>query len=93
MSVGFSSSDSASLHRLLLVPASALQTRGSPAVGETVVTLNMRAKTGASVVAVVRDGQMTRNVGPEWEFRIGDELLVLGDAHQMAALKDLLGVT
>lgn len=66
---------------------------GSPAVGGTVVTLNIRAKTGASVVAVVRDGTMTRNIGPEWEFRIGDELLVLGDSHQIVALKDLLGIT
>ncbi|MBO7684123.1 MAG: cation:proton antiporter [Kiritimatiellae bacterium] len=74
------------VHRLVLGA-------GSPAVGGTVVTLNIRAKTGASVVAVVRDGQVTRNVGPEWEFRIGDELLVLGDARQTGALKDLLGVT
>ncbi len=77
---------SGDVHRLVLGA-------GSPAVGETVVTLNIRAKTGASVVAVVRGGQMTRNIGPEWEFRIGDELLVLGDARQVVALKDLLGVT
>ena len=65
---------------------------GSPAVGGSVVTLNIRAKTGASVVAVVRDGRTVRNIGPEWEFRIGDELLALGDAQQIAALKDLLGI-
>ena len=65
----------------------------SPAVGGSVVTLNIRAKTGASVVAVVRDGRTFRNVGAEWEFRIGDELVVLGDARQLGALKDLLGVT
>ena len=65
----------------------------SPAIGETVVTLNIRAKTGASVVAVRRGGQVVRNIGPEWEFRIGDELSVLGDQQQVAALKDLLGVT
>lgn len=65
----------------------------SPAVGETVVSLDIRAKTGASVVAVIRDGQVRRNVGPEWEFRIGDTLVALGDPHQIVALKDLLGVT
>ena len=65
----------------------------SPAVGETVVSLDIRAKTGASVVSVVRDGQITRNIGPEWEFRIGDILVALGDQPQIAALKDLLGVT
>ncbi len=64
----------------------------SPAVGETVVTLNIRAKTGASVVSVSRGGAVHRNVGPEWEFQIGDTLGVIGDAAQIAALKDLLGV-
>ena len=66
--------------------------RDSPAIGGTVVTLNIRAKTGASVVSVMRDGRMYRNIGPEWEFRIGDTLGVLGDGAQIAALKDLLGV-
>jgi K+/H+ antiporter YhaU regulatory subunit KhtT len=65
----------------------------SPAVGATVVTLNIRAKTGASVVSVIRDGKTVRNIGAEWEFRIGDTLVVMGDTHQLAALKDLLGVT
>lgn len=65
----------------------------SPAVGGTVVTLNIRAKTGASIVAVVRNGEKIRNIGPEWEFAIGDTLIAMGDAHQMAALKDMLGLT
>ena len=65
----------------------------SPAVGETVVSLNIRAKTGASVVSVIRGGQITRNIGPEWEFQIGDILVALGDPPQIAALKDLVGVT
>jgi hypothetical protein len=68
-------------------------TADSPAIGATVVTLNIRAKTGSSVVSVIRDGKTVRNIGAEWEFRIGDTLVVMGDAHQLAALKDLLGVT
>jgi CPA2 family monovalent cation:H+ antiporter-2 len=73
------------IHRITLPAA-------SPAVGGTPVSLNIRAKTGASVVSVVRDGKITRNIGADWEFRIGDTLVVMGDAHQLAALKDLLGV-
>lgn len=65
----------------------------SPAVGGTVVTLNIRAKTGASIVSVIRQDVITRNIGPEWEFAVGDTLVALGDARQIAALKDLLGVT
>lgn len=66
--------------------------RDSPAIGSTVVTLNIRAKTGASVVSVMRDGRQYRNIGPEWEFRIGDTLGVIGDSVQVAALKDMLGI-
>ena len=65
----------------------------SPAIGETVVTLNIRAKTGATVVSVQRGGVRTRNIGPDWEFRIGDIVVAIGDSSQIAALKDLLGVT
>jgi K+/H+ antiporter YhaU regulatory subunit KhtT len=73
------------VHRLTLAA-------DSPAVGETTVTLNIRAKTGASVVSVIRDGKVTRNIGADWEFRIGDTLVVLGNGAEVAALKDLLGV-
>ena len=65
----------------------------SPAVGGTVVSLNIRAKTGASVVSVERGGEMIRNVGPETEFRVGDVLYTMGNGEQIAALKDLLGIT
>ena len=65
----------------------------SPAIGASVVSLNIRAKTGASVVSVVRDGKTVRNIGADWEFRIGDTLVVLGDHSQIAQLKDLIGVT
>ena len=65
---------------------------GSPAIGETVVTLNVRAKTGASVVSVYRDGQITRNIGPDWNFAAGDVVVALGNEPQIVALKKLLGV-
>ena len=72
--------------RLLIGP-------GSPAVGGTVVSLNIRAKTGASVVSVERAGRIFRNPGPDWEFGIGDVVVAMGDGPQIAALKDLLGIT
>jgi len=65
----------------------------SPAIGGTVVTLNIRAKTGASIVAVKRGDVIMRNIGPDLEFRVGDTLAALGEPSQIAALKDLLGVT
>ena len=65
----------------------------SPAVGGSVVTLDIRAKTGASIISVERNGEIIRNVGPEIEFVPGDILVALGDGAQIAALKDLLGIT
>ena len=65
----------------------------SPAIGGTVVSLNIRAKTGASVVSLEREGEMIRNVGPETEFKVGDVLYTMGNGAQIAALKDLLGIT
>lgn len=65
----------------------------SPAIGGTVVSLNIRAKTGASVVSLERNGEMIRNIGPETEFKVGDILYTIGDGAQIAALKDLLGIT
>ena len=64
----------------------------SPAIGGTVVSLNIRAKTGVSVVSLERDGEMIRNVGPETEFKVGDVLYTIGNGAQIAALKDLLGI-
>ena len=64
----------------------------SPAIGESVVSLNIRAKTGASVVSVYRNGELTRNIGREWTFLEGDVLVALGEPREIAALKDLLGI-
>jgi len=64
----------------------------SPAIGATVVSLNIRAKTGATVVSIERDGSVLRNIGPQTEFRIGDTLVAVGEGGQIAALKDLLGI-
>lgn len=75
-----------SLHRLPLDIS-------SPAIGGTVGTLNIRAKTGATIVSIERDGKNLRNIGPDVDFRVGDVLVAIGDGSQIAALKDLLGIT
>jgi len=65
----------------------------SPAAGKTVVDLNVRAKTGASIVSAAREGKITRNIGPEWRFSAGDTVVAIGDSRQIASLRALLGVT
>ncbi len=65
----------------------------SPAIGESIAQLNIRAKTGASVFRVIRSGKLHRNPGPGWVFAPNDLVLAYGDHLQIAALKDLFGVT
>jgi len=64
----------------------------SPAVGTTVFSLNIRAKTGATIVAIERNDTELRNIGPDTEIQVGDVLVAVGDGRQIAALKDLLGI-
>ncbi|MDP9454717.1 MAG: cation:proton antiporter [Actinomycetota bacterium] len=52
--------------------------------------LDIRARTGASVVAVVRDEDVAANPGPDFELAPGDLLAVLGTPEQRAAFSDLL---
>jgi len=63
----------------------------SPARGETIKSLDIRARTGASVVAVRRGAETFRNPGANWCFEAGDVLSALGDPGQLAALAALLG--
>ena len=62
----------------------------SPAIGESIRSLDIRAKTGASVVAVERAGNRFRNPGPTWTFEAGDVAVVIGDPPQLAALRALI---
>ena len=64
----------------------------SPVVGMTIKALDIRAKTGASVMSVARDGRQYGNPGADWSFQAGDTVLAIGDPNQLAALKELLGV-
>ena len=64
----------------------------SPACGLSVGALNIRAKTGAVVVEVVRGGDCRRNIGADFTLAGGDVLTVIADGRQRAELKSLLGV-
>lgn len=66
------------------------------AVGSTIRRLALRTRSGALVVAAVRDGEIHANPGPEYEIAAGDMLALLGDLRQRAEASSLLqnpGVT
>lgn len=60
-------------------------TTTSPAAGKLIGELRLRTKTGASVVGIEREGSNIVNPAPEEELRAGDEILLLGSPHQLAA--------
>jgi TrkA domain protein len=58
--------------------------------GRTIGDARLRTQTGASVVAVIRDGTSTPAPGPETEFRGGDVLVVVGTAKGLEAVVEIL---
>lgn len=51
--------------------------------GKLIREMELRTKTGASIVALERDGETTINPGPDTEVLAGDELLLIGDHQQL----------
>jgi len=62
---------------------------GAPA--RSIQDLGVRARTGASILAVRRNGTTTPNPPPDFVLRPGDALLVLAAGEELARLRELLG--
>lgn len=61
-------------------------------VGRTIGDLQVRRRTGASIIAVLREGEPPNvNPGPETEIRGGDTLMVIGSREQVEAFRTLAG--
>jgi monovalent cation:H+ antiporter-2, CPA2 family len=56
---------------------------GNPLVGRTLLESNIRAHTGASVVALIRDGRVMANPKSSTEFVAGDRIGLIGDPEQL----------
>ena len=73
----------------LVIEDVALPPRG-PAIDRTLESLALRQTTGASVLAVLRDGLPLANPAPDLTLRAGDRLLALGTREQLARLEKLI---
>jgi CPA2 family monovalent cation:H+ antiporter-2 len=58
--------------------------------GKLISELELRARTGANIVAIERSGENLINPEPHEELRTGDRLLLLGNGGQLAAAAALL---
>src|SRR5690606_17947863 len=57
----------------------------SPVVGQTLAAINLRANTGAMVIAVRRGAETLTNPGPTFAFQPRDIAILLGDRTQLDA--------
>ncbi|MBA3266723.1 MAG: hypothetical protein H0T70_00495 [Acidimicrobiia bacterium] len=62
----------------------------SPAAGATIGAGQYRSRTGASIVAVIRDRKTIPAPGPDFVFAAGDVAVAVGTPEGLAQLRDLL---
>ena len=64
---------------------------GGSTTGKTIAELHVRRRTGASVVAVIQNGRITANPGPEQRIAAGQVLVLVGSRKQVEGALALLG--
>lgn len=64
---------------------------GSPLIGRSLAEANVRALTGASVVALIRDKQLYANPKSSTVFQVDDRVGFVGDPQQIAAAIEMVG--
>jgi CPA2 family monovalent cation:H+ antiporter-2 len=57
---------------------------GSPAIGASATTLELRRRTGAVQIAVVRDGKPIYHRESDFHYRAGDTVVLVGDADSLS---------
>ncbi|GAA3383266.1 cation:proton antiporter regulatory subunit [Cryptosporangium minutisporangium] len=63
---------------------------GSPCAGRALGETRARTRTGASIVAVLRDGQTVMGPAPDFVLQHGDSVVVVGDDPGIAGIRELL---
>jgi len=63
---------------------------GSPLVGQSLAEANLRTRTGASVVAILRDGQLIANPKSITIFQPGDRIGMIGDEEEIRFAENLI---
>ena len=66
---------------------------GSPLIGQTLAHANLRAQTGASIVAILREGELIANPKSSTIFQNGDRVGLIGDREEIEAVEKLLAVS
>ncbi|MEN6523070.1 MAG: cation:proton antiporter [Anaerolineaceae bacterium] len=64
----------------------------SPIIGKSLAESNIRAQTGASVVALVRNSELTANPKSMTIFEAGDQIGIIGEPVQISNARTLIGI-
>ena len=62
----------------------------SPAIGKTLAECGLRAKTGVTVIAILREPEPVSGAQPEDVIQKGDTLVAVGKAGQFVEFRRLL---
>ncbi len=68
-----------------------IRTNAPELVGETLGGADVRFRTGCTVVAVERDGDVLTDLGPDFRVRAGDKLVIAGTDEGTNQFRELLG--
>jgi monovalent cation:H+ antiporter-2, CPA2 family len=63
--------------------------KNSPVIGETLAELDLRGRTGVTVIAVIEDGETRVNPGAEYVLKEGDTLILLGESEKIESVKKI----
>lgn len=63
---------------------------GTPAANEEKGNLDVKKKTGASIVAVRRGTDVTISPLPDFKFQVGDKMIVVGDEESLDTAQKLI---
>jgi CPA2 family monovalent cation:H+ antiporter-2 len=67
-------------------------TEGLPVVGGSIADTRLRTLTGATIIAIEREGRLVMNPAPEFQLAAGDMLFLFGRAEELEAARgELLG--
>jgi CPA2 family monovalent cation:H+ antiporter-2 len=66
---------------------------GNPLIGKSLAEANLRAQTGASIVAILRDGQLMANPKSMTVFQAGDRIGIIGELAEIEAVENVLSVS
>ncbi|GAF25276.1 putative regulatory, ligand-binding protein related to C-terminal domains of K+ channels [Moorella thermoacetica Y72] len=64
--------------------------KDAQSIGKTIGDLDIRKKTGAAIIAIIKKDEKVLNPGPEEIITPGATIVVLGDRKQVKACKELI---